>query len=96
MTCAPWGYFGNQPPVLRVTDLSGKAGESHAMRKRRFPILVEASSQRTPTGVFAAPDDEPAVVALKLREKGWHPYRVRVDETAGAWIAAVIDWKRAA
>jgi hypothetical protein len=66
------------------------------MRKRRFPILVEASSHRTPTGVFAAPDDEPAVVALKLREKGWHPYRVRVDETAGAWLAAVIDWKHAA
>jgi hypothetical protein len=67
-----------------------------SMRKRRFPILVEASSQRTRTGVFAAADDEPAVVALKLREKGWHPYRVRLDETAEAWIAAVIDWKRAA
>jgi hypothetical protein len=70
--------------------------ENHAMRKRRFQILVETSSQRTPTGVFAAPDDEPAIVALKLREKGWHPYRVRLDETAGTWIAAVIDWKRAA
>ena len=66
------------------------------MRKRRFPILVETSSQPTRTGVFAASDDEPAVVALKLREKGWHPYRVRRDETAGTWIAAVIDWKRAA
>jgi hypothetical protein len=66
------------------------------MRKRRFPILVETSSQRAPAGVFAAPDDEPAIVALKLREKGWQPYRVHLDETAGAWIAAVIDWKRAA
>jgi hypothetical protein len=66
------------------------------MRKRRFPILVEASSHRTPTGVFAAVDDEPAVVALKLREKGWQPYRVRLDEAAETWIAAVIDWKRAA
>jgi hypothetical protein len=66
------------------------------MRKRRVPIVVERSSQRTPTGVFAAPDDEPAAVALKLREKGWQPYRVRLDEMAGVWIAAVIDWKRAA
>jgi hypothetical protein len=66
------------------------------MRKRRFPILVETSAQRTPSGVFAAPNDEPAVVALKLREKGWRPYRVRLDEPAAAWIAAVIDWKRAA
>jgi hypothetical protein len=66
------------------------------MRKRRFPILVETSSHRSPTGVFAASDDEPAVVALKLREKGWQPYRVRLDEAAGTWIASVIDWKRAA
>jgi len=66
------------------------------MRKRRFPILVERSSRRTPSGVFAAPDDEPAAVALKLREKGWQPYRVRLDEIAGVWIAAVIDWRRAA
>jgi len=66
------------------------------MRKRRFPILVEASSQCTPTGVYAAPDDEPAAIAVKVREKGWQPYRVRLDETAGTWIASVIDWKRAA
>ena len=66
------------------------------MRKQRFPVLVEASAHRTPTGVHAASDDEPAVVALKLREKGWQPYRVRLDEAAGAWIAAVIDWQHAA
>jgi hypothetical protein len=66
------------------------------MRKRRFPILIDTGSQHTRTGVCAAPDDEPAVVALKLREKGWHPYRVRLDDSAEAWIASVIDWKRAA
>jgi hypothetical protein len=66
------------------------------MRKQRFPVLVESSAHRTPTGVQAAINDEPAIVALRLREKGWHPYRVRLDETAGAWIASVIDWKRAA
>jgi hypothetical protein len=43
------------------------------MRKHRFPVLVETASHRTPTGVYGAPDDERAVVALKLREKGWHP-----------------------
>ena len=66
------------------------------MRKRRFPVLIETSAQRSPAGVFAAPEDEPAAVALKLREKGWQPYRVHLDETAGVWIAAVIDWRRAA
>jgi len=71
-------------------------GESRAMRKCRFPILVATTSQHSHSGVYAAPDDQPAAVALKLREKGWQPYRVRLDETAGAWIASVIDWKRAA
>jgi hypothetical protein len=66
------------------------------MRKHRFPVLVESSSHRSPTGVHAAIDDEPAVVALKLRDKGFHPYRVRLDEAAGAWVASVIDWQRAA
>jgi hypothetical protein len=66
------------------------------MSKRRVPVLVETSLRRTPTGVCAAQTDEPADVALRLREKGWQPYRVRLDEAAGAWIALVIDWKHAA
>jgi hypothetical protein len=66
------------------------------MRKHRFPVLVETASRRSPTGVYGSADEEPAAVALRLREKGWQPYRVRLDENAGAWIAAVIDWKRAA
>ena len=66
------------------------------MRKRRFPVLVESFRHRSPSGVFACDSDEPCVVALRLREKGFHPYRVVLDESAGAWVASVIDWKRAA
>ena len=66
------------------------------MHKRRVPVLVETSLRRTPTGVFAAETDAPAAVALRLRDKWWHPYRVRLDAEAGAWIVFVIDWKRAA
>ena len=66
------------------------------MSRRRFPVLIETSLGRTPAGVFAGQTDEPADVALRLREKGWQPYRVRLDEAAGAWIAAVIDWQHAA
>jgi hypothetical protein len=35
-------------------------------------------------------------IALKLLEKGWTAYRIRFDQEAGAWLASVIDWKRAA
>ena len=66
------------------------------MRKHRFPVFVETSLRRVPTGVYASDCDEPASVTLRLRDKGWQPYRVRLDENAGAWIASVIDWKRAA
>jgi hypothetical protein len=66
------------------------------MTKHRFPVFIETSARRVPTGVYAASGDEPASVTLRLRDKGWHPYRVRLDEAAGAWIASVIDWKTAA
>lgn len=33
---------------------------------------------------------------MKLRERGWMPYRLRLDREQNVWIAVVIDWKRAA
>jgi hypothetical protein len=64
------------------------------MSKHRFPVFVETASRRVPSGIYASPGDEPAAVSLRLREKGWQPYRARLDEPAGAWIASVIDWKK--
>jgi len=64
--------------------------------KHRFPIFVETASRRVPSGLYASPGDEPCAVTLRLREKGWHPYRAHLDEDAGAWIASVIDWKKPA
>ena len=66
------------------------------MSKHRFPVFVETASRRVPSGIYAAVNEEPAAVTLRLREKGWQPYRARLDENAGAWIASVIDWKKAA
>ena len=37
-----------------------------------------------------------ADVAMQLRERGWAPYKLRLDLEQHAWIAVVIDWKRAA
>jgi len=57
------------------------------MRKRRFPILVEASSQRTPTGVFAVSlpiDGKPASFA----NGGTIGFACSSPEQANAWHAA--------
>lgn len=66
------------------------------MRQRRFPVLLETAKGRVRAGFSEPADAEPVQVALKLREKGRTAYRVRFDAETGAWIASVIDWKRAA
>ena len=66
------------------------------MRQRRFPVLLDTAKRRIRAGFSATAAEEPVQIALKLREKGWTAYRVRLDEEAGAWIASVIDWQRAA
>jgi hypothetical protein len=34
---------------------------------------------------------------MRLRERGWAPYRLlRLEPEQNAWIAVVIDWQRAA
>ena len=66
------------------------------MRQRRYPVLVETRLGRRRAG-FSAPAGEDRVhIALKLRDKGWPVYQVRFDPESGAWVASVIDTKRAA
>jgi hypothetical protein len=66
------------------------------MPKSHFPVLVDAGRRRVRSGFSAAADEEPAIVALKLRDKGLDAYRIRFEPEAKAWIAAVIDWKKRA
>jgi hypothetical protein len=66
------------------------------MRERRFPVLLETAKGRVRAGFSAPANEEPVQVALKLRERGRTAFRVRFDTDLGAWIASVIDWKRAA
>ena len=67
-----------------------------AMRQRRFPVLLDTARGRVPARFSAPAGAEPVEIALRLREKGWTAYRIRYDSVASAWIATVIDWKRAA
>ena len=63
---------------------------------RRYPVLVETSNGRTQAGFSVPGNVAPVDVSLLLREKGWTAYRIRFDHAAFAWIATVMDWKRAA
>jgi hypothetical protein len=58
--------------------------------------LVETAKGRTRAGFSAPAGEEPVQIALRLREKGWNAYRIRLDAEARVWIASIIDWKRAA
>jgi hypothetical protein len=66
------------------------------MRPRRFPVWIDTSLGRLRAGISAAASEEPAVVSLKLRERGWFAYRVRFDAESNIWIASVMNTKRAA
>lgn len=62
--------------------------------KPRRRIFIEAKGVRTPTPVTAHEREDAADVAMRLREAGYAPYRLRFDPQANAWIAQVIDWER--
>jgi hypothetical protein len=66
------------------------------MANRRYPVLVETSQGRTQSGFSVSGNAAPVDVSLLLREKGWTAYRIRFDHTSLAWLATVMDWKRAA
>jgi hypothetical protein len=53
----------------------------------------------TPKGSagFSVPESAVAAdVSMALRSRGWSPYALRLDPEQHAWIALVMDWRRAA
>ena len=56
-----------------------------------------ATVRRWETGSAVPPAEaEAADVSMALRRRGYTPYRLTLDAENHAWIAVVIDWKRAA
>ena len=51
---------------------------------------------RVSAGFTMPAEADAADVSMELRRRGWSPYRLRLDAENYAWVAIVIDWKRAA
>jgi hypothetical protein len=66
------------------------------MRQHRFPVFVDTKLGRVRAGFSASPSEEPTVVALKLRDRGWIAYKVRFEAADEAWVAAAVNSQRAA
>jgi hypothetical protein len=80
------GFYAN------ATVLNGRFLMSH--RRRR--VFIETPKGRRSAG-FTVPADADAVdVSMRLRERGWAPYRLRLEPEQHAWIAVVIDRQRVA
>jgi hypothetical protein len=66
------------------------------MPYRRRRVFVETPKGRRSAG-FSVPDTAGAAdVSLKLRERGWTPYALRLEPEQNTWVALVMDWRRAA
>jgi len=59
--------------------------------RRRCPILVDLDGSLIQADVFASDAEQPADVAMKLRDRGWSPYRVRFDDSQAAWIVSSLE-----
>jgi len=64
-------------------------------RAIRYPVMLESTKGRISAGFTMPATSNPVDVAMRLRERGYDPYRIRLEDD-GAWVATLIDWKKAA
>jgi hypothetical protein len=63
---------------------------------RRRRVYIDTSKGRVSAGFTVPAEADAADVSMALRRRGYTPYRLTLDAENHAWIAVVIDWKRAA
>ncbi|MEJ2377909.1 MAG: hypothetical protein P8Y71_21795 [Pseudolabrys sp.] len=66
------------------------------MRYHRRRVFVETPNGRISAGFSAPETADAADVSMELRQRGFKPYRLRLEPEHNAWVATVIDWQRAA
>ncbi len=66
------------------------------MPHRRRVVFIDTPKGRVSAGFTVPETADAADVSMKLRERGWSPYRLRLEPEQNAWIAVVIDWQRVA
>jgi hypothetical protein len=67
------------------------------MRQRRRRVFIDTHKGRVSAGFTVSAEADAADVSMRLRERGWTAYRLRLEAEQHAWVASVIDWtKRAA
>lgn len=66
------------------------------MRHRRRRVYIDTHKGRVSAGFTVAAQADAADVSMRLRERGWIAYRLRLDTEQHAWVATVIDWTRRA
>ena len=66
------------------------------MSHRRRRVFVDTPKGCRNAGFTVPETADAADVSMRLRERGWAPYRLRLDSEQHVWIAVVIDWQHAA
>jgi hypothetical protein len=76
-------------PRAEGTRPSGSIQARKAMGHHRFPVFLDTRLGRIRAGFSATASEKPAVVALKLRNRGWIAYKIRWDAEDEAWVATI-------
>jgi len=66
---------------------------SHRRRRR---VFIDTPKGRVSAGFTVPAEADAAEVSMRLRDRGWATYRLRLEPEQNAWVALVIDWQRAA
>jgi len=60
-------------------------------KSRLRPVLIEFGAQLLESQIVAGKGEEPAQISIRVRDRGWAPYRVRFDEGRDAWVVSAFD-----
>ena len=93
------GQFSVRATVPSAPLHAAVSARSHVvcnMRNRRRRVFIDTQKGRVSAGFTVAAEADAADVSMRLRERGWVAYRLRLEAEQHAWVATVIDWTRRA